>query len=173
MNIFYSIAKKTPHNRLSKQDEVGLTLMHYAAIYNRTAILTSLFSSGVDVNIKQQLEYLAVGPMPLHYATRCCSLDATSFFLCNFANISYADNYGWMPIHHAAFVDNVPGIKLILRRQREVIELITRNENKWTPILLAASAGSLQSVKCLMTLGANWTYSDDKGYNLIHIAAHR
>ena len=132
-----------------------------------------MLASGGDVNVKQQIEYLAVGPMPLHYAARCNSLDATSFFICNYANISYADNYGWMPIHHAAYVDNVPGIKLILRRQREVIELITRGENKWTPILLAASAGSLQSIKCLIALGANWTYTDDKGYNLIHIAAHR
>ena len=173
MSIFYSLGKKTPSNRLAKQDEIGLTLMHYAAIYNRPTILTSLAAAGVEVNTKQQIDFLAIGPMPLHYAVRCGSLDSVSFFLCNYANISYSDNFGWAPIHHAAFVDNVPAIKLIIRRQEEVIELVTRGENKWTPILIAASSGSLESIKCLIELGANWTYTDDKGYNLIHIAAHR
>jgi ankyrin repeat protein len=173
MGIFQSLTRKTPSGRLAKQDENGLSLMHYAAIYNRPLVLTSLILSSVDVNIKQQVDYLAVGPMALHYAARCGSLDSMSCLLSNYANISYADHTGWAPIHHAAYFDNVPAIKLILRRQEEVIELITRGEYKWPPILLAASAGSLESIKCLMSSGANWTFHDDKGYNLIHIAAHR
>ena len=111
--------------------------------------------------------------MALHYAARCSSLDSMSFLLCNYAISTFVDNNGWMPIHHAAFVDNVPGIKIIFRRHYEAIELLTRGENKWTPILLASSAGSLQSIVCLIDLGANLAFKDDNDYNLIHIAAHK
>ena len=198
MAIFQSFARKTPPSRLAKFDEAGLTLIHNAAIFNRTPIITSLILSTVDVNIKQQVDYLAIGPMALHYASRCGSLDAMSCLLSNYANISFTDHNGWVfvfyrpikfnsdsksifvlmnsfkaPIHHAAYFDNTPAIKFLIRKQEEVIELLTRGEYKWTPILLASSAGSLEAIKCLMELGANWLFHDDKGYNLIHIAAHR
>jgi ankyrin repeat protein len=39
--------------------------------------------------------------------------------------------------------------------------------------MLASSSGSLESVKCLIKLGANISYTDERGYNLIHLAAHR
>lgn len=96
MGIFHSFSRKTPASRLAKQDETGLSLMHYAAIFNRPYIITSLILTGADVNIKQQIDYLAIGPMSLHYAARCCSLDSASCLLSNYANINFADQQGWV-----------------------------------------------------------------------------
>lgn len=64
---------------------------------------------------------------------------------------------------------------MFIRRQQELIETTTKSESggRKTPILVAASAGSLEAVKCLINLGANIGYCDDNGYNIIHIAAHR
>lgn len=173
MSIFCSILKRTARNDLTNQDDLGLTLMHYAAIYDHPSIIHLLFNKRIELNIKQLINGLSFGPMPLHYAVRCSSLDTASFLLNNYANSSFADNYGWMPIHHAAYVDNVPGIKLILRRNCKAIELLTRGENKYTPLLLAANGGSLQSIKCLIELGANLMAQDSNERNLIQIAVHR
>lgn len=173
LNIFQSFTRKTPTNLISKHDEFGLGLMHYASISNRPLIISTLIMIALDVNVKQQIDYMAIGPMPLHYAARCGSLDSVSCLLANFANISFADNQGWAPIHHACYFDNVPVIKLFIRRQYELLEITTRAESRKTPLLVAASAGSLEAVKCLISLGANITFHDENGYNIIHIAAHR
>lgn len=77
------------------------------------------------------------------------------------------------PIHHACFFDNVSIIKLLLRKQPELIEITTKTESRKTPVLVAASSGSLEAVKCLISLGANLSFHDENGYNLIHIAAHK
>lgn len=158
---------------MSKHDEFGLCLTHYAAIYNRPFIISSLIMSSIDINSKQQIDYLAIGPMPLHYAARNGSLDTVSCLLASYANISFADNDGWAPIHHACYFDNVPVIKLLIRRQQELLEITTRSEARKTPILVAGSAGSLEAVKCLIHFGANIAFHDENGYNIIHIAAHR
>ena len=145
--------------------------MHYAAIFNHPSIITTLILTQIDSNIKQQIDYIAVGPMPVHYASRCGSLDALSCLLCNYANVSYADHEGWAAIHHAAYFDNVPALKLLIRRQPELIELTTRSsEGRRTPLLVAASAGSLMALKCLIKMGANRLFHDELGYNVVHVA---
>ncbi len=96
VSIFQSFSRKIPSNRLAKQDENGLGLMHYAAIHNRPLIMTSLIMSSVDVNLKEQIGYLAVGPTPLHYASKCGSLDCASLLVSNYANIQIYDHRGWV-----------------------------------------------------------------------------
>ena len=127
----------------------------------------------IDLNIKQQIEFMAVGPMPLHYAARCGSLDVLSCLLSNYASISFSDHEGWTPIHHACFFNCVAAVKLLLRKQPELIEIATKSESRKTPILVAASGGSLEAIRCLIDFGANLNYHDDHGYNLIHIAAQK
>jgi ankyrin repeat protein len=175
--VFQSLARRTPTNQLSKHDENGLGLMHYAAIYNNPSIITALMLNGIDANIKQQVEYIAVGPMPVHYAARCGSLDALSCLTANYANVSFADHEGWTPVHHAAYFDNVPALRLLVRRQPELLELATRandsTKRRHTPLLVSASAGALQALKCLIKFGANKLYVDEAGHNVLHVAALR
>jgi ankyrin repeat protein len=77
------------------------------------------------------------------------------------------------PIHHACYFDNVPIIKLIISKQKDLIESRTRGHSIQTPLLVASSAGSLEAVRCLINMGADIGFQDENGYNLIHIAAHR
>ena len=79
------------------------------------------------------------------------------------------------PMHHAAYFDNVPCIRLFCRRQAELIEIQTKNESvgRKTPLMVAASSGALEATKCLIELGANLTFQDEFGNNCIHVAAHR
>lgn len=87
-------------SELAKHDEFGLSLMHYAAISNNPLIITTLILLGIDTNIKQQIDYMAIGPMPLHYAARCGSLDSLSCLLANYANISFSDHEGWVSFYY-------------------------------------------------------------------------
>jgi ankyrin repeat protein len=173
MNIFQSYTRRTQTSRLSKHDEYGLGLMHYAAIFNRPLIVSSLVLLTIDCNIKQQIDYVAHGPLPLHYAARCGSLDTLSCLISNFANITFTDHEGWAPIHHACYFDNVHAIKLFVRKQPELLEITTRSSSRKTPILIAALSGSLEAVKCCIELGANLSFHDEEGYNLIHLAAQK
>ena len=165
--------RKSQANNLGKHDENGLGLMHYAAIHNKPLIISNLIMNAIDANIKQQIDYMAIGPMPIHYAARTGSLDTLSCLISNYANISFADHDGWAPIHHAAYFDSVDAIRVFARKQHELIDLTTRSESRRTPILLAASSGALEAVKCLIALGANITFLDEGNYNLINIAAHK
>ena len=173
IGVFQSFLRRTPQTRLTKHDEFGYGLLHYAAIYNRPLIISTLSMASVDINIRQQVEYLAIGPMPVHYAARCNSLDSLTCLLATFANLSSADADGWAPIHHACYFDNVPVINILLRKQKELVECTTRGEWRRTPLLIAASAGALESVKCLISHGANVAYCEENGYNLIHMAVHK
>ena len=100
MNVFQSFARKTPLNNLGRHDEYGLGLVHYAAIFNRPLIVSNLAMLGLDTNIKQQIDYTTIGPMPVHYAARCASLDALSCIIANYGNISFFDDKGWVPIKY-------------------------------------------------------------------------
>jgi ankyrin repeat protein len=173
IGVFQSFTRRTPQSRLTKQDELGYGLLHYAAMHNRPLVIATLMQMGIDINIRQQIEYLAIGPMPLHYAARCCSVDSLSCLMANFANMTAPDNDGWAPIHHACYFDNVPVLRMFLRKQRELVECLTRGESRKTPVMVAASAGSLEAVKCLISHGANLAFQNELGYNLIHVAAHK
>ena len=53
--------------------------------------------------------------------------------------------------------------------------MATKSEHggKKSPLLVAASAGSLEAAKCLIQLGANVAYQDELGKTVVHVAAHR
>ncbi len=64
---------------------------------------------------------------------------------------------------------------MFIRRQVELIEIQTKNESigRKTPLLVAASSGALEAVKTLIELGANISFQDEFGNNVIHVATHR
>ncbi|XP_064647682.1 ankyrin and armadillo repeat-containing protein-like isoform X2 [Lineus longissimus] len=170
--MFMTLCRKCPASRLSKQDEVGMSLIHYASMWNRPQIITTLILQGIDVNVRRH-SLQATGPTALHLSCRCGSLDAVACLLANCANILAADREGWAPIHHAAFFDHEPVIKLLVHKHDTLLELQTRSDMHSTPLLLAASSGALSAVKCLIELGAGITRKDDGGNNMVHLAALR
>ncbi|CAF0881764.1 unnamed protein product [Rotaria sordida] len=169
--IFQALARKTPISALSKPNlRDGLTLMHYAAIHNRPIIIGILILLGVDVNSKAEVNYVPNGGTPLHFACRHGSLDAASCLLGNMASIQI-DHQGWTPIHHAAFCDHVPILRLLYNKHPDLLEQTTKDSRQSTPLLLATTSGALDAVQCLVSLDANIAYKDELGYTVIHLAA--
>nr|XP_022304476.1 ankyrin and armadillo repeat-containing protein-like isoform X3 [Crassostrea virginica] len=182
--IFVHMCRKTlgqQMSRLTKQDEHGLSLLHHAAMNNRPQIIVSLLRQTVDINsrrnnilstvVKRSTMYQ--GPTGLHIAARCGALDAAACLLACCAGQTLYDQDGWAPIHHAAFFDHEAIIKLMARRNSPVIELLTRNDIRSTPLLLAASSGGLSAVKCLIRLGADISRLDAEGNGMVNLAAMR
>lgn len=99
-NVFQSFARKTPLSNLTRHDEFGLGLIHYAAIFNRPNLISNLIMLGVDSNSKQQINvknYMQpIGPLSVHYAARCGALDALSCLLSNYGNVTHYDENGWV-----------------------------------------------------------------------------
>ncbi|GFO42024.1 ankyrin and armadillo repeat-containing protein-like, partial [Plakobranchus ocellatus] len=170
--MFGALARKISGSRIGKQDEQGMSLLHHAAIYNRPQIMGLLLLSAVDVNVRRN-NILSTGPTALHMAARCGSLDAVCFLLAHYANILAMDQDGWAPIHHAAFFDHQSIIRLMVRKNASLLELVTKNDLRSTPLLLAASSGGLAAVKCLINLGAEIRIKDAEGNNMVTLAALR
>uniref|UniRef100_A0A2C9LDX1 Uncharacterized protein n=1 Tax=Biomphalaria glabrata TaxID=6526 RepID=A0A2C9LDX1_BIOGL len=170
--MFSALTRKISGTRIGKQDEQGMSLIHYAAIYNRPQIITLLILQSVDINVRRN-NILSTGPTALHMAARCGSLDAACCLVSNHANMTVTDQNGWTPIHYAAFFDHKSILTMLLRKNIELLELTTANELQSTPLLLAASSGALSAVKCLIDHGADIQARDTEGNNVVILATLR
>ena len=71
VGMFHTLCRKCPGSRLSKQDDVGLSLMHYAAMYNRPNVIAILVLQSMDVNVRRNNNFLSQG-IVYYYITNCC-----------------------------------------------------------------------------------------------------
>lgn len=72
--------------------------------------------------------FLVLGPTALHLAAQCCSLEALHFLLALRADYRLPDEKGWMPIHSAAFYDNIACVTILYRKNTDLLEIETRAE---------------------------------------------
>ncbi|KAJ1186968.1 hypothetical protein NDU88_003747 [Pleurodeles waltl] len=111
------------------------------------------------------------GPTALHLAAQCGSLEALYCLLTLKADFTITDKRGWTAIHFAAFYGNIPAIRALLRREPALLEMETEAEYRTTPLLLAATSGSLDTFCFLLSVGASWQKVDSLGNNIVHLAA--
>ncbi|XP_052246071.1 ankyrin and armadillo repeat-containing protein-like isoform X2 [Dreissena polymorpha] len=192
--MFFALTRKMMQaSRLGKQDEHGLSLLHYAAMNNHPQIIAILLIQSMDVNVRRNnimgteggdnkgtnapggMTYylLEICPTAIHVAARCGALDTVACLLANYANILATDQDGWAPIHHAAFFDHYPVVRLMIRKNKGLMELVTKNDLRSTPILLAASSGGLSVLKGLISSGADYRRLDGEGNGIVSLAALR
>ncbi|XP_062819682.1 ankyrin and armadillo repeat-containing protein isoform X3 [Anolis carolinensis] len=189
--VFLTFCRKTSISSLTTTDEHGYSLIHHAAIYNWVAIICQVVKSSLAMNqrrsipisqgkhaqkpdakgiIRRDTTHEETGPTALHLAAQCSSLEALHFLLALKADYRIPDHRGWLPIHYAAFYDNVACITVLYRKNPDMIEAETRAEFHSTPLLLAATSGALDTIRYLFSLGANWLKKDIEGNTIIHLA---
>ncbi|BFY97941.1 hypothetical protein BsWGS_00981 [Bradybaena similaris] len=209
VGMMIALARKISGNKIYKQDEQGLSLLHHAAIHNRTHVIIRMLTLALDVNIRRnnilsaeykkafqlfsskatssefvlpkvttssslkQTAAAATGPTPMHMAARCGSLDAVSCLWFKSADLFLFDQDGWAPIHYAAFYDHQSIVRFMVRKSVDLLELQTKNKLMSTALLLAASAGALSVVKCLIKLSADVDARDTDNNNVVTLAALR
>ena len=171
VGVVYSLARRLPASRLSMQDVSGLSLVHYAAMYNRPQIITILVVNGCDINVRRFNSIPSQqGITPLHLAAKCGALESLSCLLAYKADAQLYDIQGWCPIHYASYFNQRSCLEHLVRRNLDVLELKAKGNKHETPVLLAASSGALDAVRCLLELGASTQAEDSEGDNMVHIA---
>ncbi|XP_038940485.1 ankyrin and armadillo repeat-containing protein isoform X1 [Rattus norvegicus] len=179
--VFHTFSRKTSSSTINVSDEAGYAIFHHAALHNRVPIICQLCNANFNVNqrrfimftqesSKMDMKKERNGPTPLHLAAQACSLEATICLLCFKADYTLTEKRGWMPIHFAAFYDNICIIIALCRKDPSLLEAEATAENQCTPLLLAATSGALDTIQYLFSLGANWRKTDTKGNNIIHLS---
>ncbi|XP_058156485.1 ankyrin and armadillo repeat-containing protein isoform X2 [Dasypus novemcinctus] len=179
--VFHTFSRKTSSSTINVSDEAGYAIFHHAALHNRVSIICQLCNANFNVNqrrfimfsqdsSKSDMKKERNGPTPLHLAAQACSLEATICLLCYKADYMLSEKRGWMPIHFAAFYDNICIIIALCRKDPSLLEAEATAENQCTPLLLAATSGALDTIQYLFSLGANWRKTDIKGNNIIHLS---
>ncbi|XP_025035644.2 ankyrin and armadillo repeat-containing protein isoform X3 [Pelodiscus sinensis] len=198
--IFHTFCRKTSTSSLSVVDEYGYALLHHASIHNRVPIIYQMIKSHLNINQRRNVHYnpgrrsqkgetkgdragksnmqeressgekTALGPTALHLASQCGSIEALNCLLAFKADYKLTDDRGWMAIHFAAFYDNISCIKVLCRKDPDLLETETTAKYHSTPLLLAATSGALDTLQYLFSLGANWKKTDSEGNNIIHLA---
>ena len=171
VSIFHTITRRLPPSRLTTQDSSGLSLIHHAAMFNRPQIITMLVVMGFDVNVRRYNNISSQGVSPLHLAARCGALDSLVCLVTYKADVMMFDSQGWVSVHYAAFFNHVDCLLHLIRHEPKLLELKSNDDLESTPILLAASSGALDAVKCLIEQGAQYTSIDKEGNGAVHLAA--
>ncbi|KAM6175241.1 ankyrin and armadillo repeat-containing protein isoform 2-T2 [Erethizon dorsatum] len=167
--VFHTFSRRTSSSTINISDEAGYAIFHHAALHNRISIICHLCDAKFNVN-QRRFVMFSQGPTPLHLAAQACSLETTICLLSFKADYTLSEKRGWMPIHFAAFYDNICIIIVLYRKDPSLLEAEATAENQCTPLLLAATSGALDTIKYLFSLGANWRKTDTKGNNIIHLS---
>ncbi|XP_066202317.1 ankyrin and armadillo repeat-containing protein [Saccopteryx leptura] len=167
--VFHTLSRKTSSSTINVSDEAGYAIFHHAALHNRVSIICHLCYANVNVN-QRRFTICSQGPTPLHLAAQACALETTICLLSFKADYMLPEKRGWMPIHFAAFYDNICIIIILCRKDPSLLEAEATAEDQCTPLLLAATSGALDTIKYLLSLGANWRKTDIKGNNIIHLS---
>uniref|UniRef100_A0A8C0JYS8 Ankyrin and armadillo repeat containing n=1 Tax=Canis lupus dingo TaxID=286419 RepID=A0A8C0JYS8_CANLU len=167
--VFHTFSRKTSSSTINVSDEAGYTIFHHAALHNRVAVICQLCNANFNVNQRRYIMFNQ-GPTPLHLAAQACALEATVCLLSFRADLTLAAGRGWLPIHFAAFYDNICVAAALCRRDPAQLEAEAAAGNQCTPLLLAATSGALDTIRYLLSLGANWRKTDTKGNNIIHLS---
>ncbi|XP_061081751.1 ankyrin and armadillo repeat-containing protein [Conger conger] len=167
---FHSLCRKTLPAHLSALDEHGYSLVHHAALRNHAPILCQLAAAGVILDQAHSNRFLRTGITALHLAAQCGSLEALNCLLALQANPRLADRRGWMAVHFAAYYGQIPCIRALCRVDPALIQTHTTARYRTTPLLLAASSGSLQALDFLLSVGADWRARDSEGNCVVHLA---
>ncbi|XP_077970650.1 ankyrin and armadillo repeat-containing protein-like isoform X1 [Styela clava] len=185
---FIALMRKVNTNALFSPDLQGMTLVHYAAMYNHPEILSLLLNQRLSVNVRRtavrvksdkrmssvgnKTEELdeRTGLSPLHYAARSGSTESCTLLLACKANAILSDEHGWSAVHHAAHCGHVSVLRVLLRKKQRLLELPATGGDCSTPFLLAASGGSVNCVDFLLKMGAKHDITDSTGNTAVHRA---
>ena len=161
------------------QDIHGRTPLYWAAQNGYTEIVKLLLEKGADVNARDN-----DGNTPLHWAVGACDLEIVKLLLEKGANENHQDNNSITPLHSAVKTGNIELIKLLLEKGANLenspittissskiltnehieieklllkkgINVYIKDNDGNTTLSLAAQQGDFESVKLLISKGAN------------------
>ncbi|VDD88122.1 unnamed protein product [Enterobius vermicularis] len=132
------------------RDKFGVTPAHYAASEGHLTVLELLLQTRQNL----QEVYDKDRRSCLIWAIISGRVEIVKHLLEKFNyDINDKDKYGYTAVHHAAHVGNTQIIKMLFKF-RDGCNINSVDNNKATPLHLAAGRGLTDVVRCLITLGA-------------------
>ncbi len=135
-----------PEKLRTLRGNLGLTLLHVAAIFDRPAVVAWMLSRGFDTTAKD-----FNGFTPLHYAAAHASLEVVEQLLNAGADPNVRAHYGWTPLHLAAREGRT---EILCRLLDAGADPNARAENGETPLILAIKKDQTEAAACLLEAGA-------------------
>lgn len=89
------------------------------------------------------------------------------------ATMDQLDDNGWAHIHHAAFRGFVKSVEKFVNANEEQLEIETGDDLQATPLLLAVMSGQLETVKCLVDLGAKVFVINSQNHGVVELCAFK
>ncbi len=83
------------------------------------------------------------------------------------------DENGWAHVHHAAFRGFVKSVERFVKAAGDQLELETGDDLKSTPLLLAVMSGQLETVECLVELGARLSAINTQNHGVVELCAFK
>lgn len=120
---------------------------------------TLLNARGIDLEAKARN-----GDTALMIASFKANLPAVKALIDKGAEVNKT---GWTPLHYAASIGNNDIVSLLLEKSAYID---AESPNKTTPIMMAARAGHIMTVKLLLDEGADATLKNDAGMTAIDFA---
>ncbi len=185
-----ALLKGNPKLALSKEENDGLTPLHYAAAGGHNAVAQLLLSHKADVNAKTKN-----GATPLHSAANMGRTKMAALLLAHKANINATNSAGqtplnvavqslnidtakWLVAHKAKFTifdvaacGDLEKVKALLKSNRNLV--FSKEPNTSDTLLhIAALNGHIDVAKLLLSLKAKVNARGDGGWTPLHSAAH-
>lgn len=158
------LPKETDLNEIIYTDQ-HVTLLHYAALYNRSEVIKLLLERGVNVDIA-----CADGSTSLHIAARNKCIEAVEVLLAKGANVNATCPGGTAPLHLAAQAGHHEVVKLLLANAANINATFECNA---TSLYLAAQNNHLGVVEVLLAQNADRTIALTTGETPQSIAAQK
>ena len=181
-----------PFSADKRDDSVGWTDLHYAALLNLPRVVEALIDEGmaVDVRLTGRLSYgselmrklgslgfgrnitgsLADGHTPLMLAAYADAHGAAAALIARGADVNGQDKNGLTPLHHAAKGSARETANLLVRRDAKInANDLARN----TPLHYAAQRNAREVAELLVAGGATIDATNSKGETPLHWAVRR
>jgi uncharacterized protein len=142
------------------EPERGETGLMLALRENSSGVFETLLNArGIDLEAKARN-----GDTALMIASFKGNLAAVKSLIDKGAEVNKT---GWTPLHYAASIGNNDIVSLLLEKSAYID---AESPNKTTPIMMAARAGHIMTVKLLLDEGADATLKNDAGMTAIDFA---
>ncbi|MCP4706275.1 MAG: PDZ domain-containing protein [candidate division Zixibacteria bacterium] len=145
-------------SRLSAQDKIGYTALHWAAMRAKwDAVRYLVDSSGADVNA-----YGVDGCSPLHSAANHGNVAIIGLLIKKGSVVDLKNNLDQTPLHITSKAGNIK-VAQILAFQGANVNAV--DNNGWTPLYYAQKSGHTKLAGKLKRLGGSLDYLDSDGKN--------
>ncbi len=146
-----------PEKLRQLRGNLGLTLLHVAAIFNQEPIVRWMLAQGFDPRVRD-----FNGFTPLHYAAAHASAGVVRELLNHGSDPNDRAHYGWTPLHLAAREGRTEVLCLLLEAGGDPN---ARADNGDTPLILAIKKDQTEAAACLLEAGAQPTDASPESQN--------